>query len=528
MPLVSSSNYMVSTRNEAIELSNVNTSQQRDGGVNPFRDPSEVPNDGRLPRSAGRLRDEPISNVAGDSSVVSNTRSDTPQWEELPTYGNVAAKPPAYSETRLSNLLKSRRVRVAILALILLAAITSFAVVMLSILGTPGENPNDRLSITSTQPFDISNEYIFPPSASRHIAAAGYFAVVVMLDFADGTTALLSTGITNNTWGYTIQTVEPGVSISYVAIFGSTNNTILALNTTKSTVSLVQIKLGRGLGKKASPQSLFNLTNATSNSFVHPVAGASMFLSNSMKHAYVALADNSGVTWIYRIRVPEFVVEASSAISASVRGTYRFAESSGFADPQSTNFSSSVMMLPNVPVQSIYDAYAFLQPHNLSLILPFRRPQDSTLNTSFVGVPFRGSMSPDGSSGILIAGKSSLTSNGEITGGLTTQVCYLFPKDWSFSFVRNSEANVSEVLVHSSGRWTIEAQSLPGSVNILETRDSSKLWAPSRIRSASMDILLGIRSLASAGDRMFYSVSEIGSGARMNRVALYLHEIYGN
>ncbi|KAI8800825.1 hypothetical protein BJ742DRAFT_840064 [Cladochytrium replicatum] len=441
-----------------------------------------------------------------------------PPGELLPSYTYVTAPPPKYSEKNIFKLLRSRKLQLLILALSLLGIAITIAIVVLTQLS---KQSGPSLTVLIVQEVFATRFLGAAIGAGkwRHIAGNEYFGVAVIervSSSSNGTSAIVVVR-KNHTQ---IFTLESGVTVSYMAPYSP--DTFYALSTTNDTMNLVQFGIGRDHTARVAPLSVFNLTNITSPAFQHPVLEASMYLSYSMNNSriFVALADSNSTTWLYRIRLPSYI-EGNSTILGSTRGHYRFAESTGFADPESNDVLSSILMLPSAPVPTIYDAYAMLQPKSLSIILPVK-PSNPTFHL-FLGAPYRGSLSPDGTAGMVMGDKALVAANSaELTRNSSVRTDYghffdIYPRDWGKSPNNNVGGNLTEVLVHVLGEYTIRG--VDRAVVLRGTR--STVYSTSSSTAASYgygDIGLEVESLANAGPNAFYAMGVRGEDVLIKKI----------
>ncbi|KAI8801867.1 hypothetical protein BJ742DRAFT_835251 [Cladochytrium replicatum] len=313
--------------------------------------------------------------------------------------------------------------------------------------------------------------------------------------------------------------IETGTTVSYMAPYSA--DTFYALATSNGTVNLGEYSIVAPSGTTARPVSVFNLTNITSPAFVHPVVEASMYLSIRYSAAlnktqiFVALGDTNSTTWVYRIRVPGYIVERNATISASARGVYRFADTVGFGDADSNELVSSILMLPSAPAPTIYDAYAMLLPQNLSLVYPQNFYHSS--NDLFLGAPYRASLSGAGTSGIVMGDKALVAANSaelnrNISAGTNKgQVFEVFPPNyWESSFRSYIGGNLTEVLVHASGKYTISG--VDSSLQLDGTRTTSLYNSTTHLTAfGRADIGFEVESLANAGLNGFYAMGANGT-----------------
>ncbi|KAI8801859.1 hypothetical protein BJ742DRAFT_568495 [Cladochytrium replicatum] len=335
----------------------------------------------------------------------------------------------------------------------------------------------------------------------RHLSGNENFGVAVVnrvLSLNGASAILMHKG--NDTW---LLEIESGTNVSYVTPY--TANSVLALRTTTDAVSLAEYSVGPDRGTKATPLSLFNLTNITSAAFRHPVREASMYLSlKNMSHVYVSLGDSSLKTWVYRLQLPSLVVDRNSTITpASLRGTYRFAESAGYADPDSDGISG-ILMLASEPAPLVYDAYGMLQPRNLSLLVSPRY----LFPYNFMGAPSRGSMSADGATGVILGDRKLVAEDSErvtrtnessIWSG---QMFELFPKYfWEYEQTSYGGGALTDVLAHSSSFFTLRG--FDDGVEVHQARDSSSKKKDT-FKYSFRRTGITVESLASAGSGAFY------------------------
>ncbi|KAI8807009.1 hypothetical protein BJ742DRAFT_340036 [Cladochytrium replicatum] len=430
----------------------------------------------------------------------------------------VTEDPPAKG---LSKLLQSKKGRITIIMLAILLLIAAALTIALTVTkksqeaSIPVENLDVKLD------FSYRVTAALATGKSRPIVGGSDYVVLLLDNVSSlgGASALLTISA-NDTW---LQKIDAGVTISNIARDAS-NPIILALNMTQNILRVCYIPVEFQFRNKRSWACPVNLSNITSSSFKYPIVESSMFVAAAYYKIYVALADSAGVTWIYRIQLVGFILDGSSSIAASSRGTFRFAQSSGHVNWDSIDFSPTIMMLPSAPAQSIYDAYAFLNPYNLSLVLPVRRPQDSNSDSTFVGLPYRGSVSTFGTLGMVIGEKST-----------ARPAAYLFPTDGSFLFGRISPLAIpTDVLVHYWSvimstneiltEWEIEALTGPSSsISVTSARNSSTAPSPKFYGTIKTDFEVhSLESNVHVQRRSFYALGVLSSG----EVVLARYSIY--
>ncbi|KAI8800826.1 hypothetical protein BJ742DRAFT_859752 [Cladochytrium replicatum] len=457
--------------------------------------------------SAGDSQDATAAHVYTPPPALDTVPPDAlpPSGELLPSYTYVTAPPPKYSEKNIFKLLRSRELRMTIVALFLLGV--AIAVAIVTLLNQSRQYGPSPTILNVRDVFSIS----FPGASIgankwRHMAGSEFFGIAVIekVPTINGANALVAIR-NNNTRLFGVPT---GTTISYMAPYSA--DTFFALaTTTNGTVNLVQYNIS---SEQGTPISVFNLTNITSSAFVHPVVEASMYLSNNAlnnSYVFVAMGDSNSTTWLYRIRVPAYIVERNGTIGASARGTYRFAETVGFPDSESNELVSSILMLPSAPAPTIFDAYAMLQPQNLSLLLPVNR--DSSSYVLFLGAPFRGSLSTAGTAGMVMGDKALVAANsaeltrnfsvGSIPGFRYGQVFNIYPRDWGQSYNSYIGGNLTEVLVHMSGEYTIR-----GVDRTVDLRGTANNSTSSATAIGSAEIGFEVESLANAGQDAFYAI----------------------
>ncbi|KAI8809773.1 hypothetical protein BJ742DRAFT_852551 [Cladochytrium replicatum] len=437
----------------------------------------------------------------GDRTVVDDTRSTTSIVPRHRFDVETDEKPP---KSTFQKLLRSKFFYAGLVALVIIGVIVAVVVVATKPKDAPAPDlifPIQKLASATIR------EAAVPYSTSRSIAVKGEIAVFNL----QSVKSLRSSAIgwfnssSNQTW---IQGVKDDVDISHLIPY--TGDSLLALNRTiDGNFSIVQLNIGPNYGNVSLPTAAFNFSSFPD--FPNPAFNASLYLGKNSMKLFVAMTDRTSRTLIYRLGLPGFTVEANTTIDASPRGSYRFAESNGFA----TTDTEGILMIPSSSDTHVEDAFGFLLPESMKMILP---TGSHTAQRRFISPPHRASRSQNGS--FVIIGDPILTfKDVQIIDASQSPYDHRFvansttssTSNWVFSSVRGFNA-VSEVMFNPSGKWI--AESYGTLINI--TNPFGSLPHPRYNVSIAFDADVFVDSLASSGDSEFFAVGQIGTSQGTN------------
>ncbi|KAI8812507.1 hypothetical protein BJ742DRAFT_866296 [Cladochytrium replicatum] len=397
----------------------------------------------------------------------------------------------------LRTVLRSRILYAALGALVIISVIVAVVVVT----NKSNNSPEPTISVKRLSSATIRGASV-PFSTSRNIAVKNNIAVFNLQSVKSLNSSALGwfNSSSNQTW---VQAVENQVDISHLIPY--TDDSFLALNQTLGgNYSIVQLNIGPNYGNVSLPTASFNLSNFPD--FPYPVLNASLYMAKNSMKLFVAMTDRTSRTLIYRLGLPEFKVEANTTISASPHGAYRFAESNGNA----TTDAEGILMLPSLSETHVEDAFAFLLPESMKMILP---TGTYTAQRRFISPPYRASRSQNGT--FVIVGDPKLSfkdfnvtdpSQSPYDRRFVANSTTSSTSNWVFSSVSGS-IDTSEVMLDHSGQWI--AESAGPWVNITLSPFGS--FPNPKFNKYFIDLDYFVDSFASSADSEFFAVGQIGT-----------------